>query len=229
MLAIVGGIAFVGFWVGLRQSPAVAEYTSFSEEAIAQNAVAARTNEELSITPWSSSAERWAPAPGMVADPVTTKDKGAYEAAMDARALARAYEGAPPTIPHPVGQGSARECVVCHQSGAQVGTATAPPIPHQAYTSCSQCHVPQAGPLPAMNPPSFAPLTESDFVGHRQAPAPYQAYLGAPPQQPHTSFMREECGSCHGRQGRPGLQSSHPERQSCQQCHTPSAVVDKRP
>ena len=228
MISIVGAIAFVGFGVGIRQQPKAAEYSSFSAEEAPAGVMEARTNEELSRKPWRADAPRWSPAMGEAAAPVTPRNAEAYANAIDARATSRAYEGAPPTIPHPVGQGSAKECVVCHKNGAQIGTAVAPPIPHEAYTVCTQCHVPQSGPLPATTPPSYSELAASEFVGHREAPYPYRAWEGAPPQQPHQTFMREDCSSCHGANGQPGLQTSHPERQSCQQCHAPSAQVDQR-
>jgi len=228
MISIVGAVAFVGFGVGIRQQAAPAEYSSFSEEKDPPGVLAARSNKELAKDPWRADAPNWAPALGVAADPITPRNQEAYAAALDARTTARAFEGAPPTIPHPVGQGSARECMVCHQSGAQIGPAAAPPIPHETYTVCTQCHVPQSGPLPAQSPPSYSELAASDFVGNRAAPYPYRAWEGAPPQQPHQTFMREDCSSCHGQNGQAGLQTSHPERQSCQQCHAPSAQVDQR-
>lgn len=228
LFAIVAAVAFVGFWVGIRQSPASSEYSSFAEEEVAPGVLAARTNEELSQTPWSSDAPRWAPTQGVAKGAITPRNQAAYQAALATRSEGRAFEGAPPTIPHPVGQGSAQECLVCHDKGAQVGAKTAPPIPHAPYTVCTQCHVPQSPALPMLSPSSFQELTQSNFEGLRQAPYPYLASPGAPPQQPHQSFMREVCSSCHGVLGQAGLQTSHPERQSCQQCHAASSVVDLR-
>lgn len=229
VLSIVGAIAFVGFGVGLRQKPATAEYSNFSAEKAPPGVLEARTNEELSKTPWRTDAVQWVPTTADAAEPVTPRDQKAYRAALDARAQSRAYEGAPPTVPHPIGQGSsARECMVCHDKGAMVGTASAPPIPHEPYASCTQCHVPQTAPLPALSPASYTELSESNYLGHFEAPAPYRAASAAPPQQPHQSFMRENCSSCHGTHGAPGLQTSHPERLSCEQCHTASAAVNRR-
>lgn len=229
MISVVGAIAFVGFGVGIRQKPEKAEYSKFSEEAPPEGVLAARTNTELSTNPWRADAPKWSPATATAIDPVTPRNVLAYASALDERATSRAFEGAPPTIPHPVGQGSAKECMVCHQSrGAQIGPSSAPPIPHEAYTVCTQCHVPQSAALPEQDPQSYSELAASDFVGHREAPYPYRAWTGAPPQQPHQTFMREACSSCHGANGQPGLQTSHPERHSCQQCHAPSAQVDQR-
>lgn len=227
--SIVGAVAFLGFWVGIRQRPEAANYKSYAEESDPGEAEPARTNEELASNPWSSSLPKWSPSLGPAAEPITTKDKDAYLAALDARSGNRAFEGAPPTIPHPIGQGSAKECLLCHGSGATIGEVTAPLISHTVYTSCTQCHVPALGSLPIGSAPTEYFLdTANSFVGLREAPAPWKMAEGSPPRQPHTTLMRENCQSCHGSHGRPGLQSSHPERKSCQQCHAPPARIDQR-
>ncbi len=225
---VVVAIAFLGFWVGIRQRPASAEYKSYTDDEAPTEGYPARTNKELSVQPWSSELPKWGPTTAEVTAPVTTQNKEAYLAALEKRAARRAYEGAPPTIPHPVSQGGARECLICHGSSASIGEVSAPVISHKAYTVCTQCHVPEMGGLPQTGEEkTFAPMVESSFVGMREAPAPWKYTDGSPPQQPHKTFMRENCSSCHGAQGRPGLQSSHPERRSCQQCHAPSAQVDQ--
>ena len=55
-----------------------------------------------------------------------------------------------------------------------------------------------------------------------------RAWAGAPPTIPHTTWMREDCKSCHGERGLLGLRTSHPERQNCRQCHGLSAVLEQR-
>jgi len=35
--------------------------------------------------------------------------------------------------------------------------------------------------------------------------------------------MRQDCTSCHGVTGLPGLRTPHPERFNCQQCHAQRA------
>ena len=229
MLSVIAALVFVGLAVGLRQHAVIPSYSEFSDEEIPNGVLEARTNEELSTNPWRIGSQGWVPPQeDITASPVTPKDLASYERAMDTRATGRAFEGAPPTIPHPVGQGSAKECMVCHENGATIGAVSAPPIPHFAYQICTQCHVPQSGPMSSLSTPRHSEAFESDFVGLRGAPYPYRATEGAPPQQPHSSFMREQCSSCHGERGMPGLQTSHPERQSCQQCHAASAQVDQR-
>ncbi len=227
--SVVGAIAFIGFWVGVRQRPGSAEYKSYADEANPGTAMPARSNKELATNPWSSNLPAWNASIAPAAPAVTTKDKDAYLAAMDKRSRNRAFEGAPPTIPHPIGQGSAKECLLCHENGATIGAVTAPLISHPAFTSCTQCHVPALGSLPKTGESSpYILATENSFIGLQEAPAPWKMAEGSPPRQPHTTLMRENCSSCHGKHGRHGLQSSHPERQSCQQCHTPPAAVNQR-
>jgi nitrate reductase (cytochrome), electron transfer subunit len=94
---------------------------------------------------------------------------------------------------------------------------------HKPYASCTQCHVVAVTPMPG-----GAELAldlrggENGFVGLEQ-PTSGPRWTGiAPPQLPHRTWMRENCTSCHGPNGRDAIRSSHPYRQSCTQCHTAS-------
>lgn len=133
------------------------------------------------------------------------------------RAERRAYDGAPPVIPH---ERFSRACDSCHggQAVAVPGTGIAPTAPHgdtdgmRAGARCTQCHVERT--------------TRGEFrvghfegrpqrVRHRAAATP-----GAPPVMPHPAFMRESCAACHvGPAARPEIRTSHPERTRCRQCH----------
>ncbi len=150
-----------------------------------------------------------------------------------ARAARRAFHGAPPVIPHPAGQGTASECMACHDAGVRFGALRASPIPHEAYTSCTQCH--------SMDEPNVPWGAQSDglrddprdvpnsFVG-ATAPAEGPRWTSiAPPGIPHDTFLHERCMSCHGPNGRDALQSTHPDRQSCEQCHAGQAPLEQRP
>jgi cytochrome c-type protein NapB len=44
---------------------------------------------------------------------------------------------------------------------------------------------------------------------------------------PHTTWMRNDCLSCHGRTASPGLETTHAWRKNCLQCHAPSAELDQ--
>jgi len=142
---------------------------------------------------------------------------GAVKSAADVRAGRRAYDGAPPVIPH---ASFGTNCSACHNAqGMPVeGTGYAPASPHEgtdkagATTRCQQCHV-------------FVTdddlFVSSDFVGLQQ-----DLRRGgrlnpiAPPTIPHRTLMRENCLACHAGPGaRQEIVTSHPERTRCRQCH----------
>lgn len=135
------------------------------------------------------------------------------------RALGRAYDGAPPTIPHDASIGS---CVTCHDAdGAAIdGIGVAPASPHGeaaaggAMRRCRQCHVPET---------TRSLLVASRFTGLAQGPwRGARATAGAPPTIPHTLQLRGECLTCHAGPGaRVEIRTTHPERSRCRQCHVP--------
>jgi cytochrome c-type protein NapB len=135
------------------------------------------------------------------------------------RAAGRAYDGAPPTIPHDAQVGA---CATCHDADGTAidGIGVAPASPHGdagadgAFRRCRQCHVPQI---------TGAAFVTSRFVGLPQGPwKGSRATPGAPPRIPHTLQLRGECLSCHAGPGaRAELRTTHPERTRCRQCHVP--------
>ncbi len=143
-----------------------------------------------------------------------------------ARRERRAFDGAPPVIPHRVRQSAAPDCLACHERGAKIANRVAPMMSHRRFASCTQCHVEQHGER-FRTVEDFAPPNE--FVGYRVAGSGTRAWEGAPPTIPHPTQMRENCGSCHGVAGPNGLRTPHAERQSCTQCHAPAARLDQRP
>ncbi|MEZ6123540.1 MAG: hypothetical protein R3C49_10230 [Planctomycetaceae bacterium] len=133
------------------------------------------------------------------------------------RSARRAYDGAPPVVPHPPQKAA---CITCHtQTGQQVpnmGFAAA--NPHQgsrhagATQNCRQCHVFKT---------TEASFVASAFEGipQRISKAP-RAFPGAPPMIPHPELMRENCTACHsGPSARPDIRCTHTERTNCRQCH----------
>lgn len=143
---------------------------------------------------------------------------GEREHMLELRAARRAFDGAPPTVPHPVDDRAIPNCLVCHEHGAMVGQLRAPAMSHVVMGSCLQCHVSRAD--EHGSPAAHATLAD----GNRFEALPFggtgsRAWLGAPPTRPHPLAMRTECSSCHGVSGHPGLRTSHPERQNCEQCH----------
>ena len=137
------------------------------------------------------------------------------------RADGRAYDGAPPTIPHDAATGT---CVTCHDNDGTVidGVGIAPASPHGDDAAsgnmqrCRQCHVPTQG---------QTLLVASRFTGLLQGPwRGRRATQGAPPTIPHTLQLREQCAACHtGEAARVELRTTHPERTRCRQCHVPES------
>lgn len=146
-------------------------------------------------------------------------------AALARRASRRAFDGAPPTIPHRVMQMGPLDCAACHGTGITLGGVVAPKVSHELYQSCTQCHVtsePAAGGAPQPKP-------DNAFSGVVAWGKGSRAWAGAPPTIPHPTLMRSDCSSCHGVLGAQGLKTPHPARQSCTQCHVSDANNDQHP
>jgi cytochrome c-type protein NapB len=239
--AVLGAAALIGFITGTQPSrynpvlPPMPENGPRVEGVVED----ARTNRELADRPWGADEDRsgWAfaksrsiVAPSASAEETRrTRSQGPETpAALKGRMQTRAFEGAPPAIPHPISQGGAAECLACHEDGFQLGTRIARPVPHAALTSCTQCHVTTQAAF-TLTPASDAAKAATDFASASPPAYGKRAYEGAPPTLPHSTWMREECMACHGPAGAPGLRTSHPERQSCTQCHAPSAGLDQAP
>lgn len=143
---------------------------------------------------------------------------GASKTVAANRALRRAYDGAPPVIPH---QDFAAACLSCHLTGMAVpDVGFAPTVPHAnvafggAMGRCRQCHV------YAQTDEIFA---GSEFVGFAQdLRKGDRLHEFAPPRIPHQMLLRENCLACHdGPAAREEIRCSHPERTRCLQCHVP--------
>jgi len=142
------------------------------------------------------------------------------------RSVRRAFNGAPPVIPHAVERTNDAACYACHSEGAQVGQLVANRMSHGPLANCLQCHA-------APPPQPFAQLvvvTDNTFVGLPAPTSGERAFDGAPPVIPHSTWMRERCLSCHGGvAGWPGLEVTHRWRTNCMQCHATSATDASRP
>ncbi|MCO8121909.1 nitrate reductase cytochrome c-type subunit [Stieleria sp. TO1_6] len=151
-------------------------------------------------------------------------DPAAKLASGRVRSERRAFNGAPPIIPHAADNTSDSACYSCHAQGVQFAGLRASVMSHQYLANCVQCHAP---PPPA----PFATLdwsVQTDFVGLPAPQAGERAFPGAPPTIPHSQWMRENCQACHGGpNGWAGMQTTHPWRTNCTQCHAPSAALDQ--
>jgi len=142
---------------------------------------------------------------------------GATKSAASVRAQRRAFDGAPPVIPH---KRFGAACTNCHtMSGISLpGVGFAPPMPHartagmQGSLRCTQCHVRQN---------TQDEWRQSEFEGLRQdLRRGKKALLTSPPVIPHALQMRENCQACHtGPAAREEIRCDHPERIRCTQCH----------
>lgn len=231
--AVVISVAVVGYFVGL-QSP-MNPATTDSAAAISEHVAHLDIEEDSTVAPataysdmadltarrgsYSNLQELKSPIDPMAEFEI---EPGEKRVALEMRERNRAFNGAPPTIPHPIEQLSSVACVACHGDGFKTASFRISRMSHPFMTNCTQCHVESA-------PQHLAAelFGENEFVG---AQAPYEgprAYPGAPPQIPHSTWMRSDCMSCHGYAGLNGIRTTHPWRRNCQQCHAPSAELDQ--
>ncbi|WP_237607188.1 nitrate reductase cytochrome c-type subunit [Roseimaritima sediminicola] len=239
-LAGVIAVAVVGYFVGimdgvpqpdgLHQTALVAR---FDTDLIAQNPklVPAVSYAEVPQTPMGPTAtwrELAQPLPQSEYDLYTKFEpsEAEKEASSKLRASRRAYNGAPPIIPHQIENTSDAACYACHGGGVKIDGVQASVMSHQFLGNCVQCHAPMA-------PKPFQDVDASVETSFAGLPAPKQgqrAYPGAPPTIPHSRWMRENCNACHGGpHGWAGMESTHPWRTNCTQCHAPSATLDQMP
>jgi nitrate reductase (cytochrome), electron transfer subunit len=217
--AVAVGIALFGFLTGLREPARAERHTPPpADHNTAPAAVGYTDLPTATIRPnvgWDRSLSQLKFDKPDVFAPVVRTDEMKLAALAD-RAKNRAYDGAPPTVPHPVDSQSAASCLACHGEGLKVGDRVATKMSHATMTNCIQCHVEQS-PVPA----------ETTFVGLYRAGPGERASPGAPPTIPHHTWMRENCNSCHGLVARAGIRTTHPWLTSCTQCHAPSATHDQ--
>lgn len=241
VIAVVVTVSVSGYFMGLRQTGSQISLTrtmSLVESRADGRAAAVTGSVPVAVryrdqnwlrdgpnANWNSSLTRLV---GRQAAPLQTNVTDAERAlAIAERSGRRAYDGAPPTIPHPVPQESTAACLACHASGLAVRDRVASRISHAHHAACTQCHVP-AGERAGVPPMDLPPPAGNAFVGWLHAGRGTRAWEGAPPTIPHATWMRDDCLSCHGERGLFGLRTPHPERVACEQCHVPDAGMDQR-
>jgi cytochrome c-type protein NapB len=232
-LAAVAALAVIGYVVGLRAGvpegrPGISEIaTALPEAAPDSQVIPALTYTEIGAGALRAAGpgETWAAMSAALQAPVRkpNTDPEARAHSLDTRAERRAFNGAPPAIPHAAVRMDDRSCLVCHGQALEIGDRVARSLPHAALTNCTQCH---AAAAPAFLATEGGVLADSSWQGIAAPRAGERALPGAPPAVPHTLQMRANCLACHGAQGWVGMQTSHPERRSCLQCHAPTEDRD---
>lgn len=225
---IVFGISLAGFLTGTQTRPETARRIGGprSPEAEESEVPVARSYREMGNSA-RGPGSGWEEAMKVASRQPARADKSNLEQTLRRRQARRAYDGAPPTIPHLVQQNSAADCMACHEHGLRLADKQAPMLPHGSFTQCNQCHVPEVQDMPKIgNDPRELPNLFQGQTAPRHGP---RAWNIAPPQIPHSTFMRENCLACHGATGSAPMRSTHLDRQNCTQCHASSAQLDLRP
>jgi cytochrome c-type protein NapB len=153
---MVGMLAVSGFFMGMRQT----------ENQITRNALTLSEKHEVPNTPpaseiptapkykeianagWLANRD-WkftlADLPRATAPQAATLvAKPAERAtAVERRAALRAYDGAPPVVPHAIDTLSAASCISCHGHGENlvIGGKRPAEMSHPWITNCTSCHV----------------------------------------------------------------------------------------
>lgn len=228
-LACVIGVSAVGLVVGVRQGVPSHEPPAFERTIVRHDgtSIPAKTYKEFDRrkhgpnSGWSSNLTSLEQPTQDLFTPVAF-DESERQALIEARASRRAFDGAPPTIPHPADQMTSASCIACHGEGLMINQVRAPRMSHAYMPSCTQCHVEQqASGIASFG--EFRNLFEGVFSSGPGA----RAWEGAPPTIPHSVFMREDCMACHGPKGPEPIRTSHPWQANCLQCHAPSATLDQ--
>lgn len=150
--------------------------------------------------------------------------------AIERRKSLRAYDGAPPVIPHAIDTLKASACTSCHgeDTNLVIGGKRPAEMSHPWITNCTSCHVPADGLRQVTAPAEARLVIGNSFLGKTSAGHGPRAYGTAPPTMPHAVWMRQNCMACHGPGREQAIRTSHPERQNCLQCHAPNAAFDNR-
>lgn len=152
----------------------------------------------------------------------------------------RAYDGAPPRIPHALSPEEYRTgvCATCHERGGYSlrFAAYVPVTPHAELGMCLQCHVGDDQVMglasAGADPNSRCPLCHGPTGGRPRPEAsatwpttewpilPPRTPGLLPPPIPHDLQLRGNCLACHGGPAAVAdLRTSHAERANCRQCH----------
>ena len=239
------GIGLVGFLVGMYEQPTTKPAQVFKKHVEAEieqsHFASAPTYSEIDSQlygvnrDWKSDLSKLKQINPSVFDRVVRTPEMKNEALRD-RLRTRAFDTAPPAIPHPVDQRTAESCLACHGNGMSIAGKIATKMSHPLLTNCTQCHVEQASSMLQVLVSSQKPQGEiaadswpprNDFEGVKRAGPGTRLLPGLPPTIPHTLHMRDDCMSCHGTIARPGIRTTHPWLQNCRQCHAADGDLER--
>lgn len=241
LLIIVGIVSVSGFFMGMRQSThgAGEEQPWLAAKQAAEPGKAhypvAPLYKDIPSAEWKANRD-WKnelsklPREPLDRTPREQINRAELAKVFAARIQRRAYDGAPPTIPHAINYRDVNSCTACHSTDSNIMIAgqRAPAMSHPYLTNCTQCHVPGDGLAFAVRSGTVGLVVDNEFQGVARVGKGTRAYPGAPPTVPHRLWMRQNCVSCHG----PGMPNafvtSHAQRQNCLQCHAPDSRYDNR-
>lgn len=242
VLLIVVGIASVsGFFMGMRQSTSDGNWRTTWQSAKKASPEELKVFPEAPLykdipsTPWKANKE-WRnnlsnlPRQKMslvVQEPLDTAERVLV---LKDRSARRAYDGAPPMIPHAINYRDVQSCTVCHAQDANVIIAgrRSPAMSHPMMSNCTQCHAPSEGLAMLQHSGTVGLVVDNKFIGATHSGSGSRAYPGAPPTVPHQISMRQNCVSCHGPGMPDAIRTSHPMRSNCLQCHAQDSSYDNR-
>jgi len=236
----VGMLAVSGFFMGMRQTE---RQVTRNEIPVSEKKPTVPPGEiptapkykEIAGTEWLANRD-WKftladlPRADVSSETFTKQDPAELSAAIARRKSLRAYDGAPPVIPHTIDPLSSSSCASCHGAGESlvIGGKRPAEISHPWITSCTSCHIPAEGLRGLTEPEAERLVVANSFVGKASAGHGSRAYPGAPPTTPHPVWMRQNCMACHAPGREQAIRTSHPDRRNCLQCHAPNARFDNR-
>lgn len=242
VLIIVAITSVSGFFMGMKQTAREGDGVEYWQES---EDISASDSKKWPVAPryvdipqsdwkvnhdWVNSLDNL-PRAGLVRTPQVKMEQEQRSQIVKERNARRAYDGAPPVIPHPIKYRDVQSCTACHGQQAKVLIAGkhAPAMSHPFLSNCTQCHVAAADFDRATTAERNESLSEGNaFVGLLRMGKGSRAFLGAPPTVPHPLSMRQNCMSCHGPNMPNAIVTSHPQRRNCLQCHAPDAGLDIR-
>lgn len=248
VVAVIFTVSASGFFMGLQQTLSTISLTREVQETpfVNETQTPALKTAESGTVPqavgyaemvharhlkangfWQQSLEKFSEPPEELLA-VVLPSLGEKQEEMKQRLQIRAFDGAPPRIPHPMDQITDASCLSCHEKGMKMKDRYVPAMSHGTLANCTQCHVPMEGPPSKEAGVLKQPLDINDWEGIQSVVQGERAFPDAPPQIPHAVRMRSNCLSCHGPRSEPALRTTHPFRQNCLQCHLPSAELDRR-